>query len=240
MRKSSLIRPVMTRRGAQSSSRRTRSAPSRLTKANCASSSHIAVPTMNLPTNCRRRAEICEVRMRHRPRGHLGRRGLEETSRRLSLDPTPSSFSFRHQRRAPEICGWESSSRWNGKRILPVVCRPLGDASPPPRLRGLNYIFFYPEPNRPGSTSATASKPLHGAEHRLQWLREHTRYLQRASRWNDGGRPANQLLSGDDIAEAKPGRRAGRRQPEPTALQLDFIRASEAEAHARSTMSSNG
>jgi hypothetical protein len=29
------------------------------------------------------------------------------------------------------------------------------------------------------------------------------RYLQRATEWDKGGRPANRLLSGDDIAEAK-------------------------------------
>jgi hypothetical protein len=38
----------------------------------------------------------------------------------------------------------------------------------------------------------------------VDWVREHTRYLQRAIEWDRGGKPANRLLSGDDIA---PGRR---------------------------------
>ena len=137
-----------------------------------------------------------------------------------------------------EICGWEvEQSVELGKRILPVVCRPLGDASPPPRLQGLNYIFFYPEPEAPGSGFGHGLKSLSTALNTdFQWLREHTRYLQRASEWNDGGRPANRLLSGDDIAEAKAwAARRPKTAPEPTALQLDFIRASESEAHARST-----
>src|SRR5262249_23138657 len=68
------------------------------------------------------------------------------------------------------------------------------------------------------------------------WLREHTRYLQRATEWDRGGRPANRLLSGDDIAEAKAwAARRPKNAPEPTALHLDFIRASEEEAEARSS-----
>ena len=70
----------------------------------------------------------------------------------------------------------------------------------------------------------------------FDWLREHTRYLQRATEWDRGGRPANRLLSGDDIAEAKAWvARRPKNAPEPTALHLDFIRASEEEAEARSS-----
>jgi TPR repeat protein len=68
----------------------------------------------------------------------------------------------------------------------------------------------------------------------FDWLRDHTRYLQRAIEWDKGGRPANRLLSGDDIAEAKAWvARRPKGAPEPTVLQLDFIRASEQEAAAR-------
>ena len=64
----------------------------------------------------------------------------------------------------------------------------------------------------------------------LDWLREHTRYLRRASEWDEGGRPANRLLSGADIALAKAWAASRpKAAPEPTALHLDFIRASEAE-----------
>jgi hypothetical protein len=45
------------------------------------------------------------------------------------------------------------------------------------------------------------------------------------------GRAANRLLSGDDIATAKDWvERRPKGAPEPTSLQLDFIKASEAEA----------
>ena len=137
-----------------------------------------------------------------------------------------------------EICDWEVEEAARlGKRILPVNCRPLEGASPPPRLRDLNYIFFYEDPKVPGSGFGTGLAKLVAALNTdFDWLREHTRYLQRATEWDRGGRPANRLLSGNDIAEAKAwAARRPKNAPEPTALHLDFIRASEEEAEARSS-----
>jgi len=134
------------------------------------------------------------------------------------------------------ICDWEveEAARLN-KRILPVNCRPLEGVSPPPRLRERNYIFFYEEPKVSGSGFGNGLANLVTALNTdFDWLREHTRYLQRAIEWDTGGRPANRLLSGDDIRSAKAWAAARpKTAPEPTALQLDFIRASEEEAEAR-------
>jgi TPR repeat protein len=137
-----------------------------------------------------------------------------------------------------EICAWEVEEAARlGKRILPVNCRPLNGASPPPRLRDLHYIFFHADPKAPGSGFGTGLAKLVAALNSdFDWLREHTRYLQRATEWDRGGRPANRLLSGDDIADAKAWlARRPKNAPEPTALHLDFIRASEEEAEARSS-----
>src|SRR5262245_28439668 len=137
-----------------------------------------------------------------------------------------------------DICAWEVEEAARlGKRILPVNCRPLEGASPPPRLRDLNYIFFYADPQLPGSGFGTGLASLIAAlSTDFDWLREHTRYLQRATEWDRGGRPANRLLSGDEIAEAKAwAARRPQSAPEPTALHLDFIRASEQEAEAQSS-----
>jgi TPR repeat protein len=134
------------------------------------------------------------------------------------------------------ICDWEveEATRLN-KRILPVNCRPLEGASPPPRLRELNYVFFYEEPKVSGSGFGTGLASLVAALNTdFDWLREHTRYLQRAMEWDAGGRPRDRLLSGNDILEAKTwAARRPKSAPEPTALQFDFIRASEEEAEAR-------
>jgi TPR repeat protein len=136
-----------------------------------------------------------------------------------------------------EICAWEVEEATRlGKRILPTICRPLEGVSPPPRLRDLNYILFHADPKTPGSGFGTGLTKLVAALNTdFDWLREHTRYLQRATEWDRGGRPANRLLSGDDIAEAKAWAASRPKSaPEPTALHLDFICASEEEAEARS------
>ena len=136
-----------------------------------------------------------------------------------------------------EICAWEVEEATRlGKRILPVNCEPLEGTSPPPRLQELNYIFFYEDPKVSDSGFGTGLAKLAAALNTdFDWLRAHTRYLQRATEWHRGGRPANRLLSGDDITEAKAwAYHRPKNAPEPTALHLDFIRASEEEAEARS------
>jgi TPR repeat protein len=138
---------------------------------------------------------------------------------------------------ASQICGWEvERSAELGKRILPVVCRSLAGVAPPPRLQSLNYIFFYADPDAPGSGFGQGLKLLVTALNTdFDWLRDHTRYLQRATEWDGGGRGSSRLLTGSDIAEAKAWvARRPRTAPEPTPLELDFIRASEAEELARS------
>jgi TPR repeat protein len=138
-----------------------------------------------------------------------------------------------------EVCAWEVEEATRlGKRILPVNGRPLEGASPPPQLRERNYIFFHADPRAaPGAGFGTGLAKLVAALNTdFEWLREHTRYLQRATEWDRGGRPANRLLSGDDIAEAKVwASRRPKGAPEPTAMHLEFIRASEEEAETRSS-----
>src|SRR5262249_42496165 len=136
-----------------------------------------------------------------------------------------------------EICFHEVEEAVRlGKRILPVNCRPLTGVSAPQRLQNLNYIFFHAEPKAPGSGFGTGLANLIAALNTdFEWLREHTRYLQRAIDWDTGGRSANRLLSGNDIHEAKAWvARRPKSAPEPTGLHLDFIRASEDEMEARS------
>jgi WD40 repeat protein len=129
-----------------------------------------------------------------------------------------------------KICQWEVEEATKlGKRIIPVVCRALDNAVPPSQLANLNYILFYSDPRTPGSGFGSGLARLVVALHTdLDWLREHTRLLQRATEWDAGGRLANRLLSGNDIGLARLwAARRPKEAPAPTDLQLDFIRASE-------------
>jgi WD40 repeat protein len=129
-----------------------------------------------------------------------------------------------------KICQWEVEEATKlGKRIIPVVCRALDNAVPPSQLANLNYILFYADPRTPRSGFGSGLARLVVALHTdLDWLREHTRLLQRATEWDAGGRLANRLLSGNDIGLARLwAARRPKEAPAPTDLQLDFIRASE-------------
>jgi len=135
------------------------------------------------------------------------------------------------------VCAWEVEEAIRlGKRIIPVLRRPLGDARPPQQLAALDYIHFYAEPKFPGSGFGAGLLKLASALNTdLDWLREHTRYLRLAKEWEEVGKPADRrLLSAADITQAKAW--AGSRPtkaPEVTALQFNFIEASETEDDRR-------
>jgi hypothetical protein len=129
------------------------------------------------------------------------------------------------------ICAWEVAEAVKlGKRILPILWRPLEGVPPPARLTDLNYVRF--DEDRSFMTGLKAL--ITGLGTNLDWLREHTQLLSRAIDWERGGRVENRLMSGNDIAQAKAliGNRP-RNAPEITPLQLDFILASEAAETAR-------
>ena len=159
--------------------------------------------------------------------------GGEDWRRRLSSlirDADTVVFVLSPSSAISPTCAWEVDEAARlGKRIMPVVCRPLQNAVPPQRLQDLNYLFFYAEPKSPGSGFGSGLEQLVAALNTdIEWLREHTRYLQRATEWDSGGRPENRLLSGADIGVAKDWlARRPKDAPEPTALHLDFFRASE-------------
>lgn len=135
-----------------------------------------------------------------------------------------------------DICAWEVEEAARlSKRILPVICRPIDGVAVPPRLLDLNYIFFFAEPKSPGSGFGAGLAALATAlKTDLDWVREHTRLLARATEWSASGRAENRLLSGADILEAKQwASRRPKHAPELTALQLDFIKASETSETAR-------
>jgi hypothetical protein len=137
---------------------------------------------------------------------------------------------------ASKFCKWEADEALKlNKRILPVLCRAIDGASPPSQLASRSYIYLYAEPELPGSGFGSGLAQLVMAlKTDLDWLREHTDYLRQANNWDEGGRLANRLLSGPDVASAKAWvARQPKNAPEPTALQLDFIKASEAEELSR-------
>src|SRR5262245_8749753 len=119
--------------------------------------------------------------------------GGEDWKRRLGdliRDADTVVFVLSPSSARSEVCAWEVEEARLRKRIFPVNCRPLEGASPPQRLRDLNYVFFYEDAKVSDSGFGTGLNSLVAALNTdFDWLREHTRYLQRATEWDRGGRP---------------------------------------------------
>ena len=50
------------------------------------------------------------------------------------------------------VCGWEvDEAERIGKRMIPITISDIAGVEPPPQLAGLNYIYFYANPDKPGS-----------------------------------------------------------------------------------------
>lgn len=152
----------------------------------------------------------------------------------LILSADTVIFIFSPSSAVSEICIWEIEEALRlHKRILPVVAQPLGTTKPPAGLQKLNYIHFYDEPSVPGSGFGDGiAKLVTALNSDLEWLREHSRLLELAERWELGGRKADRLLTGSAIAEVREWlKRQPKSAPEPTSLQLEFIAGSEERAN---------
>ena len=96
---------------------------------------------------------------------------------------------------AASTCGWDVgyASR-AGKRLIPIMIKPLDGISVPTELSRHEYLHFYPEPSAPDSGfDAGLSKLVTALRIDIEWLRNATRYGELASRWSaegEKGRPA--------------------------------------------------
>ena len=90
--------------------------------------------------------------------------GGEDWKRRLGnmiRDADTVVFVLSPTSAVSKICAWEvEEAERLGKRIIPVLCRPLEGADPPPQLAERNYIFFYAEQKSPRSGFGTGMAQL--------------------------------------------------------------------------------
>ena len=98
-----------------------------------------------------------------------------------------------------ERCDWEIDKTLAlSKRLLPVIHKPL-DTEIPPKLSELQFIRF--------DTAPGMMRPLRELAEALRidldWVREHTRLEELATRWEGRARPESLLLRGDDLEAAK-------------------------------------
>lgn len=105
---------------------------------------------------------------------------------------------------ASTVCQWEVEEAARlGKPMIPVTIAPLANVEPPPQLTALNYIYFYTDPNKPGSGPFAGAQELDGwLKTDLDWTRERTRLAARARQHHQN--PVDALLMrGEELAGAQ-------------------------------------
>jgi hypothetical protein len=101
-----------------------------------------------------------------------------------------------------ESCKWEvDKSLELGKRLIPVLPKPLESTEVPPALAALNYIHFFNLREGDGTGFYAGTKALRRAlRHDLERLRLQRRFEDRAAGWQAG---EDDLLSGEQLVQAE-------------------------------------
>jgi formylglycine-generating enzyme required for sulfatase activity len=128
-------------------------------------------------------------------------------------------------------CVWEVDKTLAlSKRLLPVIHISVPDNLIPEKLSRLQFVRF--------DAGRGVTRPLaelaDALRQDLDWIREHTRLGEIATRWDRRRRPESLLLRGDEIDTAKTWMAArNAAAPEITDAQRAFIKASEEMETAR-------
>ena len=120
----------------------------------------------------------------------------------------------------------------HSKRFIPIVCRAVNTRAiqVPEAVGKLNWIpcFDAIEFDR------AIDKLVVAIETDLEWLKQHTRLLERAIEWNAARRDDSFLLRKNDLAAAERWLALGpNKEPKPTGLQTEYVIASRASAAKR-------
>jgi len=134
---------------------------------------------------------------------------------------------------ASEVCGQELElCIKNNKKLIPIFHRePQKGTVMHEKLSSHNWIYLREQDNY----DVGISKVLESINIDLDWVRQHTRLLQRAREWENKNRNNSFLLLGADLEEAERWLTAASAQEgrEVVALQAEYIAASRTAATKR-------
>jgi WD40 repeat protein len=111
------------------------------------------------------------------------------------------------------------------KRLVPIFYRNVPDDNVPKAFASINWIFF----RETDDFDSSFASLVDALDTDLDWRRSHTRLLVRAVEWAAKARDSSRLLRGMDVQDAFRwlAEAANVKKQEPTALQLEYIQASQ-------------
>jgi WD40 repeat protein len=138
-----------------------------------------------------------------------------------------------------DVCKRELDHAANDhKRVIGIVARDVEGLPAPKPVADVNWVFLRDGDDwEPGLGRLERALDLD-----LDLVRIHTAVVPRARAWDSAGRRPGMLLAGDDLhaAERWLERAAGGAEPQPTELQLAFIRLSRRRAGRRHRIALTG
>jgi len=123
----------------------------------------------------------------------------------------------------------------HNKRIIPIVCREVDTRliRVPESIGKINWVSFLASDGFEQSIVTLVS----AIETDLDWVKQHTRLLERAVEWNGAKRDASFLLQKNDLKAAERWLAHGpTKDPKPTALQTEYVIDSRSSATRRQRM----
>ena len=122
---------------------------------------------------------------------------------------------------ASRSCGWEISiAAENNKRIIPLLLVPDESMKLPPAIGDINWIFATTDDEF--KAAVTQLTTAIGVD--LEWVRWHSRLLNRAHEWQSANAEESLLLRGWDLEDAERRfEKVGDRKPALTELQHQYV-----------------
>ena len=137
-----------------------------------------------------------------------------------------------------EICNLEiTHAVKNNKRLIPVVIDETDPKKVTPELAALNWLYF----RRKDKFSQAFQDLIDAIQTDYAWVKAHTRLQVRALEWEYKDHERGYLLRGRDLQEAEEWlAQAAGKDPQPTALQNEYLMASRQAAIRRKRMTVGG
>ena len=122
---------------------------------------------------------------------------------------------------ASRECGVElDQAIHHNKRLVPILHRDVNPNDSPPSIAQYNWIFF----RESDDFDSAFQSLLKALSTDIEYVKAHTRLLQRAVEWDKKGRDRSFLLAGSNLKEAQQWFTASsNKEPKPTPLQSDYL-----------------
>ena len=132
-----------------------------------------------------------------------------------------------------KVCGDEVRvASENNKKIIPILHRePTKNNTLQDDISRTNWVYM----RENDDYDAALPILMEAINTDLEWVREHTRILERAIEWNQEGQDKSFLLRGSDLdgAETWQAQATEKKEPQPTHLQAVYIQDSREDAKRR-------